>query len=59
MFLASRSRRGADRFLAWKTVLLLVGIGLGLLGMRLENRWIVSAAIAVVLVGFGLRFLPR
>ena len=59
MFFANRSRRGRDRFLAGKTSLLLAGIGLGLLGMTLDNRWIVSAAIFVVLLGFGLRFFPR
>lgn len=59
MFFASRSRRGPDRFLGWKTGSLFGGIGLGLLGMTLQSRWIVSVAILVVLVGFGLRFLPH
>lgn len=59
MFFPSRSRRGTDRFLALKTTLLLVGIALGLLGMTLDNRSIVGVAIAVVLVGFAIRLLPR
>lgn len=59
MFLANRSRRGRDRYLGWKTASFLLGIGFALLGIGLESRWIVNVAIAIVLAGFGLRFLPQ
>ncbi len=55
----SRRRREPDRYLRWKAAALLVGIGVALIGFELESRWVVNLAIAVVLVGFSLRFLDR
>ncbi len=54
----SRHRR-KDRFLHLRLALLLVGGGLGLMGMRLENGTLVSVATGIVLVGFLLRFAPQ
>lgn len=54
----SRHRR-KDRFLHLRLALLLVGGGLGLVGMRLDNGTLVSVATGIVLVGFLLRFAPQ
>lgn len=59
MFLPSRSRTGPDKFLRWKTVTLVVGVGLILAAYRLERSWLVWVAIGVLAVGFVLRFLPH
>ena len=57
MFLPRRSQReGPDPHLEVKIVLFTVGAGLAVLGMHLQNRWVVGAAIAVLAVGFLLRF---
>ncbi len=57
MFLPRRSRReGPDPHLEGKIVLFTVGAGLALLGMYLENRWVVGAAIGLLAVGLLLRF---
>lgn len=58
MFFSRRSR-GPDRYFRWKTATLLAGIGVALVGFELESRWVVNLAIAVVLVGFSLRFFDR
>lgn len=59
MFFASRTRRGRDRYLAWKMASLFVGIGVGLVGISLESAMIVNIAIGVILTGIALRLLPR
>lgn len=53
-----RGRRRAGRFLEWKVRLFGAGAALAVAGMALENRWIVGAAIVVLVAGFLLRFLP-
>jgi membrane protein implicated in regulation of membrane protease activity len=55
----SRERRGRDRFLWAKLACLVLGGVLGLIGMRRESVLLVNLAIAVILVGFGLRFVPQ
>ncbi len=55
----SRARRGRDRFLWPKLACLVLGAVLGLIGMRRDSVLLVNLAIAVILVGFGLRFLPH
>lgn len=54
-----RSRKGqAYPWLEWKVRLFVIGAGLGVGGMVLDNRWIVGAGMAVLLAGFLVRFLP-
>jgi len=55
--LLDRSRR-AGRYLEWKVRLFTVGALLALVGMYLEQRWMTGAAIGVLALGMGLRFLP-
>ena len=56
MFLDRSSRPG--RYLEWKVGIFVVGAVLGLAGIYLEERWMTGAAIAVLLAGMLLRFLP-
>ncbi len=57
MFFPRRSRTtGPDPHLEIKIALFSVGAILALVGMYLENRWVVSAAIAVLAAGFLMRF---
>ncbi len=59
MLFADRGRRGPDRYLQWKVAALGVGAALLLFGIKLEAGWLVWAAIAVLGLGFVLRFLPQ
>ncbi len=59
VFFPSRSRRGPDRYMPWKAAALLIGAVLVLAGGRLAWPWAVWAGIAVLAVGFMLRFLPQ
>jgi hypothetical protein len=59
VFFSRRPRPGRDRFLPAKLALLTVGGVLGLVGMRINSSLLVSIAIAVVLVGFLLRFVRQ
>lgn len=59
VFATRRRRSGPDPFLRVKLVTLILGGVLGLVGMRVESRLLVSAAIGLVLVGFFLRFVRR
>ena len=51
------SKRAA-RHLEWKVRLFVVGAGLGLSGMYLEETWLTGAGIVVLLAGELLRFAP-
>lgn len=59
MFFSRRPRTAPDRFLPVKLAALVGGGILGLVGMRIESTLLVSIAIAVVLVGFLLRFVRQ
>jgi multisubunit Na+/H+ antiporter MnhF subunit len=59
VFFSRRPRTGRDRFLPVKLASLIVGGILGLVGMRINSSLLVSIAIAVVLVGFLLRFVRQ
>jgi hypothetical protein len=59
MFLASRARRGPDRYLRWKMAALVVGAVLVLAGARLGRPLFVWIGIAALVVGYVLRFLPQ
>jgi len=56
MFL-DRQRR-AGRYLEWKVRLFSVAAILALAGIYTDSRWITGVAIALLLAGFLLRFLP-
>ena len=57
VFLSKRPRSSPDRLLPVKLATLVVGVVLGLAGMRTGSSLLVSLAIGVVLVGVFLRFL--
>ncbi|NIM47759.1 MAG: hypothetical protein GTN62_00220 [Gemmatimonadales bacterium] len=59
MIFPSRRRRRRDKYLPWKTGALVIGAVLILLAYRVANRWLAWVAIAVLAVGFLLRFLPQ
>lgn len=59
MFRPDRSRRRAGPWLEWKVRIFVTGAVLGLAGIYLDERWMVGAAIVVLLLGMGLRFLPN
>ena len=54
----SRRRGGPDHRLDWKVRLFSFGALLALMGIGLESSLLVGLAIAVLLVGVALRFLP-
>jgi hypothetical protein len=49
-------KRSADRRLLWNVRLFSVGAVLGIASIYLEERWMTSAAILVLLGGVALRF---
>ena len=55
--LLDRTKR-ADRYLEWKVRLFVVAAVFGLAGIYTESRWLTGVAIALLLAGFLLRFLP-
>jgi hypothetical protein len=55
--LLDRTKR-ADRYLEWKVRLFSVAAVFALAGIYTENRWLTGTAIALLLAGFLLRFLP-
>ncbi len=59
MFFSSRRRRGPDLHLDWKVRIFFAGALVAFIGMILESSLLVLAAIAVLLVGVLLRFVPR
>lgn len=58
VFRADRGHKGADPYLTWKVRLFAIGATLGLAGIVLDITALVWAAIAVLVVGFLLRFFP-
>ncbi len=59
MFTSRTSPPGQDRFLWVKGILFLIGIGLLLAGIRLEQSWLVWSAIAVLGIAFAFRFFSK
>lgn len=51
--------RSASRWLAWKVRLFTAGAVLAVVGMALEETWMTTTAMVVLLAGFLLRFLPE
>jgi len=58
ILIISRSTSGSDRFVIYKTVLLVVGLAFFLVGIGIEQSWPVWVALGFVGVAFLLRFLP-
>ena len=51
-------RAGADRWLVPKMSLFVIGAAIAILGIGLGREWLVDVAIAVLVVGVLLRFIP-
>jgi hypothetical protein len=49
----------ASRWLEWKVRIFIAGAVLGLAGIFLDDRVLVTAALVVLAVGAGLRLLPE
>jgi len=54
----SRRKRGPDPHLDWKVKLFFLGATVAMAGVGLESSLLVGVAIAILLLGVGLRFLP-
>ena len=52
-------RSRAARHLEWKVRIFGAGALIAVVGMATGQRWLVNVAIAVLVVGVGLRFLDR
>ena len=60
MLFASRSSSEPDPLYPWKALSLVTGIGLFLLGVRLEMRWVTWIGVGAMVVAMLLRFVgPR
>jgi hypothetical protein len=59
MFLPSRGRKGSDHYYPAKAVILIVGAGLLLAGVRSDTGWLINVAIGLLAVAVILRFLPQ
>lgn len=51
-------RRRSDPFLVWKVRIFSVAAGTALVGIWLDQRWMTGTALALLLGGVLLRFLP-
>lgn len=58
-FRPSRERHGPDPYLPLKMAIFVIGAAFGLAGMAMDERWLILTGIAILAVGFLLRFLPR
>jgi Flp pilus assembly protein TadB len=58
MFFSRRKRVGPDLHLDWKVRIFFAGALIAFIGMILNSSLLVVVAIAVLLVGVFLRFLP-
>jgi hypothetical protein len=52
-------RPRSRRFLVWKTRIFAVGAVIALVGMYLNNLYVTGTALALLLVGVALRFVPE
>ncbi len=59
MFRPSRKDYGPDPGLNWKVGIFFLGAFLAFAGMWMEAQWLVGVAIAVLVLGMALRFIPR
>lgn len=51
-------RRRSDAFLEWKVRIFSVAAGVALVGIWLDERWMTGTALALLLGGVLLRFVP-
>lgn len=56
-FRPDRRTRGADPFLAHKTILFSLGAGCAFAGMLFDAGWLVSLGIVILAIGVVLRFV--
>jgi hypothetical protein len=59
MFRPSRKDHGPDPALNRKVWIFFLGAFLAFAGMWMEAQWLVGVAIAVLVLGMALRFIPR
>jgi hypothetical protein len=59
MIRPSREDYGPDPGLNWKVGIFFLGALMAFVGMWMEARWLVGVAIAVLVLGMALRFIPR
>ena len=57
LFVANRGRR-EDRYLEWKIGLFSVAAAITMAGIYLDERWMTGTALALLIAGMLLRFLP-
>jgi hypothetical protein len=56
-FIAHRERR-AGRYLEWKIGLFSIAAAITMVGIYLDERWMTGFALALLIAGMLLRFLP-
>lgn len=54
-----RSRRDDDPWLNFKVGVFVAGAALAAAGIYFDSRWLIWVAIAVLLLGFAVRFIDR
>lgn len=59
MVFVDRDPDRSVRFLAWRVRIFGAGAILALVGIYYEATWMIWAAMAVLLAGLALRFLPQ
>jgi hypothetical protein len=59
IFRADRTRRDDDPWLLHKQVLFIAGALIAMLGIAVDRAWVINTGIAVLAVGFLLRFAKR
>ena len=52
-------RPRSRRFLVWKTRIFFAAAAIALVGMYLNNPYVTGTALALLLVGVALRFVPE
>ena len=54
----NRESRAEDPHLAWKIRLFFLGAVFALVGIAVDLSWLIGCAVAALMAGLGLRFLP-
>jgi Na+-transporting methylmalonyl-CoA/oxaloacetate decarboxylase gamma subunit len=58
MIFLDRGKDGSDKYLEWKVRFFLLGAALAMAGVGLDSSVLVILAIALLVAGAALRFLP-
>ena len=58
MLFIARRGPGEDRYLEWKSGLFSVAAVVAMVGIYLDERWMTGTALALLVAGMLLRFLP-